>query len=349
MSLTRTYPNEFFTTVASNHMEHTISQQFRPNDLVDMFLSKKKSVNGGLQVEIPFDIQEHSNTKQVTTGYEAADTAVQTILTSGSDQWAFWLRPVIVSWIDDAKVTGPGKLIDLTQTRTENTVLSTRQEMERRLLRFSAIAQMSDINTLNGDDEAGGFFENTAVGSQNNTVHGISKSTYGSFPGFQNQRYDAAGDASANALPGLRSLINRIRQRTRAQKDLRGYLSFSFAEHYGTVVQGQERYTEASSRQADAIGGETIIIGGIPTTQTPNMPNAGSTTGAGNDEWSALFVDHRCVQMQILGNGKLDGSMEPFHAFGAGHSTKIAFFKFGGQLCIGDWGSSGILFGGDTY
>ena len=67
MSLSRTYSDEFFTTTASKHLDWMESQQFRINPLAEDLLSNAKSASGGLQLEVPWDVQEHSTTTQVTT------------------------------------------------------------------------------------------------------------------------------------------------------------------------------------------------------------------------------------------------------------------------------------------
>jgi hypothetical protein len=344
VSTTIVYPSEFFTTTAANHLKKMGTNQFVPNPLAEAFLKEADVSGGGERVIIPFDVQEHSKTTQIVSGYEAADTDVQTVLVPGNDTWAFNIRPVIFSWVDDAKNKGRHEIISIVETRTENTKLALMQELERRLLLFQTIAAMSDINTLNGDDEAGGFIENTAVGSQNNVVHGISKATFAALPGFQNKRFDAAGDASANILPGARSVTNRIANRTKDPTKLRLYVSEPSAEAWGDQVQTFSRYGEGD---ADPIG-LRIRVNGMMGMQVLNMPRNGTVTGVSDQEWSFLWIDHNRIKLNLL-RSDLGFGMTPFRDVGGGHDSKLAFFRFGGQLTVSDWGSSGLLFGADTF
>ncbi len=344
MSTSITYPSEFFTTTAANHLQHIRSQQFRPNRIAMDLCAAAERVDGGERVIIPFDVQEHSVTTQVVTGYEAADTNVQTIFEPGHDTWAFNFRPVIVSWVDDAKNTGRAQIIDLTKSRVENTEKALMQQFERRVLRQQAVAAMSDINTFNADDETGGFFISAANGSQTGTVHNFNRGTHSSHPGFQHEFYDMAGDASANALFALRHVSNRVRERTDDPLSLCGYMSLDFAENYLNVTQTQERYQEGG---ADAVAGTAVKAAGLTWKQTTNMPNAGSATGVANKEWSFLVIDKNCVKLKVLGN--LKWQMTPFRPVGGGHEAQLAFFRFGGQTIITDWGSCGLGIGGDTY
>lgn len=343
MSVSITYPSEFFTTTAAHHLAHIRSAQFRPNRLAQNFLAKSVNVDGGERVIIPFDVQEHSAGTQIVTGYEAADTNVQGIFEPGWDTWAFHVRPVIYSWVDDLKNSGRSKMIDMIKSRVENTEMALMQNLERRLLRQAAIPTMSDINTLGGDDESGGFLERAAVGSQNNTVHNISKSTYATLVGFQNQRYDAAGDASANLIAGLINLQNRIVDGTKDTMQLQGYCSLAGAENLIRVTQSQAQY----GKGGDDPYALTVRAGGLNYIQCSNMPNAGTDTGSSDQEWSFLVVDHAAIKLQILKGQKF--TMTPWRDVGGGHDAKICFFRFGGQLTIQDWRSSGFVYGADTY
>lgn len=346
MSLAITYPDEFFTTTAAQHLKHLRSQQFRPNRLAAEFLQKAVNVDGGERVIIPFDVQEHSVTTQIVTGYEAADTNVQTIFAPGYDTWAFNTRPVIYSWVDDAKNSGSKKLIDIIKSRVENTELALMQQLERRLLRQQAIAAMSDINTLNGDDETGGFLEaggGVTVGTQDNTVHNVSKLTYASLVGFQNQIGDASGDASANLIGALARIHNRVQEGTKDATQLSGFVSLDAAENFIRLTQSQAQYGQGA---VDPIA-LTIKAAGLTYKQCSNMPDAGTVTGSNNDEWSFLIVDHAAIKLQILKGLKF--AMTPWRDVGGGHDAKLCFFRFGGQLTIQDWRSSAVLIGADTY
>ena len=167
--ITRTYSPEFYTTTAVNHLAKIGTNQFRPNRFARDLLQNAEGVDGGISWEIPFDVDEHSVTTQVITGYEAADTNVKAIFTPGHDTPAFGMRPVIVSWVDDAKNSGSAARIKLTKSRVENTERSLMQQLERRVLRFAAGAPVTDANRYNGDAEAWGVLETVAGGDRHNT------------------------------------------------------------------------------------------------------------------------------------------------------------------------------------
>lgn len=342
MSTTITYPDEFFTTTAAYHLKALRPQQFRVNRVAEAFLSMKAPAEGE-RVIIPFDVNEHSRTTRVVHGYESADMTFQTIFKPGTEEWAFFQRPVGYSWVDDAKNSGRAKLISQIESRTANTSEALLQQLERQLLKGTVTA-LSDIKTLNGADVATGFIEAAAVGAQTNVVHNISKATYAARPQFQNQFYDMLGDFSANGLPGLRDGHTRVKELTKDPTKLKGFCSINAGINYGNIVQPQERYMPKDG--TDAVN-MTTVIDGIKYEMSHAMPNDGTATGVADKEWSFLLLDMDKIKLNTFPGLAMD--MTPWRDVGGGHNVKVCFFKFGGQTTIQHWGTTFLGIGGDTF
>jgi hypothetical protein len=341
MATSITYPDEFFTTTAANRLALIRQAQYRPYRLAQAFIDNAKMVDGGERVIIPFDVQEHSVTTQMTTGYEAVDMDVQTVLKPGTDTWFFAVSPIVFSWVDEAKNKGKAKHIDIIETRVKDTESRMRREFETQLLKGTQ-ASMSDLNTLNGADNSGGFIEEDAIQSQGNTVHGLSKSTYSTLPGFQNQIASIANDFSAGGIAALQEMHIRVQEITEDPTKLRGFASIAGAINYNTAVQANERYI--TQRDAVRTG---LMINGVEYQISSLMPDDGTQTINVNNKWSFLLLDMDAICFQAF-NGLLF-NMTPFRDVGGGHLVKAAFHQVAGQLTISNWGSSALGQGGETY
>jgi len=340
MSTTIVYPDEMFTTTGMARLKKLRSQQFRPYRITDAILSNAEKADGGERFLIPWDVQEHSITTQHVTGYETVDMDVQTVLKPGTDTWFFCVSPVVWSWVDQAKNSGKNKVIDIWQTRVENTEKRMRKEFETQLLRGS-VTGMSDLIPLNGVDFSTGIIEQDAVGSQANTIHNVAKSSYSSLVGFQNQVADIAGDFSANGLSALRDMHTELQEVTDDPVKLEGFCSLAGAKNYGTTVQSNERYID--SRDAVRLD---VVIAGMRYKISSLMPNAGTVTGSNDDEWSFLVLDHGAIKFHGLQGLVMD--MTETRDVGGSHQVKAAFMRLAGQMGAHSFGSTGLAYGGDT-
>jgi hypothetical protein len=252
------------------------------------------------------------------------------------------LSPVVWSIRDEKQNSGKAKKISIIEKRTKDTDLRMLKEFEQRLLRVE-VPQWADLNSFNGFDSATGFIEQAIPGSQTNVVHDISKGTYSQLPGFQNQSGDAQGAASTFLLDVLREQHLRLREITDDPTKLMGYASILGAKNYGSLVQDQERYINAR----DAVQIETVI-NGIVHKVTSALPNSGTVTGAPgvDQEWSFLTLDANASKLHVMPGMCM--SMTEFNEI-SGFRVKAAFLEFFGQLTIEYFGSTGVVYGADTF
>lgn len=332
MSVSLTFSNEELTATAGIHLDHRRSVQERKHRLAENMLSKKEDVEGGERLYIPFDYQRHSDTKQLPGGYEAIPLAGRPILTPGNEGWFFCARPVMISLRDEMLNRGKQQIIDKLKKRITDTENGLLAEYEDQNLRAN-VTEMSDLRSLNGDDDSNGFLEAAATGT--NTVHGVAKTTYNTLPGVNNQWYDGGGSFSTSGLIGMYAIMNRIRDLVDSDEDVHIYMSLNGADHYKRAVQGQERYVT----QLDA-GRLAEVFQGRPITVTSRLPNAGTATTAA--PWTALFLDHSTIKFR--GQKGYVMQMTDFRDVGT-HLVRAAFFLLAGQNAVNDFyfGSSGIL------
>ena len=337
MATTWTFSDEEISTTALNYLINDRKMQDRPRHFATDLIKMKKEDGEGHTVVIPWDVQRHSSTTRMITGYEAVGMDVQTVMKSGRDEWAYTVSPVVWSIKDEKQNSGKAKKISVIERRTRDTDLRMLQELETRVLSATGDS-WADLNTVNGFDSSTGFFESAAAGSQTNTVHDISKGTYSSLPGFQNQSGDVAGSASTNLLDQIRLMNLRIKDATDDPTKLMGYASILGANQYNKIVGGNERYTGDERDGART----KVLAGGLLYTVTSALPNAGAGAGGTlNDPWSFLTVDMGAVQLHTM--PKMCMSMTDFSEI-SGYRVKAAFMAFFGQLTIDYFGSSGVIY-----
>lgn len=338
MSLDFTFPAEEISTTSLNYLINSRQMQDRPRPVANDIIANKAEDGEGHTLIVPWDVQRHSTTTQMITGYEAVEMDVQTVMTSGRDNWGYVISPVVWSVRDEKINSGKAKKISVIEKRTKDTDLRMLKEFEDRVLSAS-VAQWADINTLNGVLATDGFLENLLPGLQTNTVHGVSKGTYSALPGFQNQAGDVAGSASTNLLSVLREQHLRLREISDDPTKLMGYASILGARNYGDLVQDQERYM--SDRDAVRI---EVVINGIKHTVTSALPS--NATAGANQEWSFLTLDHNAIKLHTMPGMCM--SMTEFKEI-SGYRVMAGFMEFFGQLTVEYFGSSGVVFGADTF
>jgi hypothetical protein len=332
MATTWTFSDEEISTTSLNYLINDRKMQDRPRFFANDLISHKKEDGEGHTVVIPWDVQRHSESTRMITGYEAVNMTVQTVMKAGRDDWAYVVSPVVWSIRDEKQNSGKAKKIGILEKRTRDTDLRMLHELETRVLSASG-ASWADLNTINGFDSTTGFLE--AGSSQTNTVHEISKGTYSSLVGFNNQRGDVGGAASTNLLDEMRLMQLRIKDATEDPTKLGCYASILGANQYNKIVGGNERYTGD-----DRDGARTkVLAGGMLHTVTSALPNAGTTTT--NDPWSFLTVDYGAIELHTMPNMCM--SLTPFSEI-SGYRVKAAFMEFFGQVTINYFASSGVIY-----
>lgn len=333
MATTWSFSDEFISTTALTYLINQRQMQDRPRHVANAFLEMKKSDGEGHTLVIPWDVQRHSESTRMVTGYEAVNMTVQQVMKPGRDEWAYVVSPVVWSIRDEKQNSGKARKISLIERRTKDTDLRMLKEFETRLLSATGNA-WADLNTLNGSDTTTGFFEEVAVGSQTNTVHDVSKGTYSSLVGFQNQAEDVGGSPSTLLLDKIRLQNLKIKDACMDPTNLRGFVSISAANQYNKIVGGNERYTGDERDGAR----DKVLAGGLLYQPTSALPNAGATTTG--DPWSFLTIDMGAVCLRTMPDMCM--SMTDFSDID-GHRVKAAFMEFFGQLTIEYFASSGVI------
>lgn len=338
---TLVFSDQFLTTTLMYRVEKMRSMIDRPlRFLDDMLAMGKDEVAGGERVLISWKFGRHANNTQLSTGYEPLNLSVSPIGTPGHDSWFYVQRPILYSGREDTLNRDKHKVISIIESRGEDTELGLKADVEDEALRGD-VPTMSDLNTLNGTDDATGFLEEDIVGSQTNTVHNTSKATYATAAYFQNQTSDIANSFSANGLTSLFKAHIRSEDLAQEPSKIIGYGSLSLMEHLKRAVQTNERYVSESN---DA-GQPVMSFGGRKLRVTSRLPNSGVNTTA--QKWSLVFIDWSALRF-VAQKGKCF-SLTPFREI-SGYDVRAAFMNIFGQLCAPKgFGSHTLVVRGESW
>lgn len=258
----------------------------------------KPEDEGGLFFIEPMEFDEHSQTTQLTTGYELVDMTVRSLGVPARDDWMHCVRPIVISEIEKRKNRGSARIVDIAKQRAENVMRGFKRELHRRIWGVGT-TRMTDLNTANGLDFADGFFENAAVASQSNTWHNVSRATYATSIGWQHQYYDVANSASANlatAMDDIGARLLSIRgSKDKGQKRKPVYYC-SIAAFKNLRRLNRSREMLASKDQLD-LGRLVMQWDGVPVEVNHDMPTSGSTTTT--YPLSIARIDHGSMKLRF--------------------------------------------------
>lgn len=319
----------------------------RPTPLLDNLRAKsKKAHNGGELIIEPHEFYTHSTPTRFTgAGFDVIDYTFTTIGYPARYEWADFVQPIGYSGHEKRLNSGEAQIIDIIKQRTMN-VKRHHDRMKQRSMLIQDVGAMTDIIPINGDDYSDGAIEAATAGSgsQNNTYLNISKSTFASRPGWQNQYQTLSGAFSTN-FHKLRVLHNQAKrlgnsQGTRGAPQWVYYWSPDCYDNYDKFAITYKRFVNPSGN-TDIVAGEQEMFSSVPIVQMPtDMP----TTGP----WSALLLDHACIRYHV--NQGLDTTQGDWHPMAAAQQdAMVSLVHSMVQLSFGYLGTSGIAINGDAY
>jgi hypothetical protein len=300
--------------------------------------------DGGIKIQRPLALAEHSSITQLPTGYEPVNIAVSDPLRPAVYDWCDYVAPVVITQKEELENRGAKAIIKILEARTKSVFGLLKRECNKQILGNASLI-LTDLNTLNGNTggsgSATGFLEENDVGLQTNVIGGISKATYAATRGWQNQVGNAAGAFSTNGLAAM----NQIYLNANAVAPM-GDIGLIIASidamaNYKRVLQAQERYIDPKVLDG---GRMALAFAGALVEQDADMPaNAG---GAANDEYSMYFINFDALKLVIMEDA--DYAISDF-VHDIGSTARVAKVYHKEQLIADHLGSLGVLYGGNTY
>jgi hypothetical protein len=314
----------------------------------------KPKWEGGQNFTVALSMVQHTGITQFLDGYEEYDNAA-----NEPDRVAAY--PLVMSGLL-MKIGGlerytygatPGGMRKKIESLTVNCMGFLKRGWEARIIGGVGTGFTSWIG-FNGFDSTAGIFERSAVGSQSNTIGGLSKSTYANVIGWNNCVVNLNNAFGTNQI-GLYQLIAQ----TKIHKDggkKAWFFSTQGVTNVKRVVQAYERYMPNDKLD---LGRPVMQYQGHPVYQESFMPVSTATGGSTTNTYpiTAYFIDFEDIFFSWGEAQKGEGSPLPDGYFGigewgpiAGNTTVIGCpMAVVGQTIVADMGSSGCAYGGETY
>lgn len=296
-----------------------------------------------------FETGGHSQPTKRRTGYEQLNLSFSGVLTPMVLTPAEISFPVGISSVEEDLNGGDLQTIELASRRAASVMSEAKRQFERHMI-AGGVTEWDDFNTLNGIDFSNqGMLEHRAAGSQTNTIGGLDKSSYGSYPGLQHQFADCGSSFNSAGLISLYRTI--IKAKARALDDiskLSVICSEKGMENYKRTIQANERYIVNSGDDKLDATGMNLLINGVPAHVSTHMPQAG--TNSATNKASFYLIDMASIYFcwsKVLRDGYF--SMSDFEAVGNGYSVRIAEVLVRGQLMVDFWGSSALITNAETF
>ena len=299
----------------------------------------KDEKTGGERMIISWRMNRHSQTTQLSTGYEPINLTVEPVGTPGWEQWCDAIRPIVISGHEERLNRGEAEIVSILESRLQDTEQGFRAEFEEQAL-LGNVPELSDMVTLNGTIDPTGLLEDAAPGAQTNIIHHVARALHQNAPGFQNQFGDALGVA-ANHLPTLYNTIVRINRLLgvagTTKNGIRGYQSVAAADQMKTLLFAQERYL--TEKELD--GGKLVrYFSGIPLEIT-DLPTAAGGTAPGANNVSYMFVDHG--QIKFTAQAGFYFKLSEFQSQ-PGYDVRAAYMHLMGQMTGRYFGTSALIY-----
>jgi hypothetical protein len=337
MPTTTGVQNDILASTLRILRDKEVDNTFRIIPLLDAVnrLGNVEEVDGGSYIDSPVILTDHSTITQLSTGYEAVSLAVKDPMRTASYSWCDATAPVVITRKEELSNKGERAIVRIAEARLKQTMGMFKREIEKQLIAGSSTI-LTDLQTLNGIDDATGWFEDVAFGSQLNTVGGIAKS---GFPtSWQNQTQD--GSFAANGLKKMQQLLIDCQQfAPEGDVDLILASPISYGL-YKDELQQLERYTSATEER-NMVGRLALQFNGAAMYIEPNLGFTGSLGNKG----SMYFLNSKLFSVYFDKDAKFElGDMESISGYAA-MSAQIALRM---QICSSNLSGHGFLINAET-
>ena len=291
--------------------------------------------SGGIKIQRPLSIQEHSTITQLATGYEPVSLAVNDVLRPAIYDWADFTAPIVVTKKEELENSGEYAIVKIVEARMKSVMGMLRRELNKQVLAGNS-SVLTALNTLNGDSagvgSATGFLEPLAVGTQTNVVGGVSKATFATTPGWQNQfvNIGGAGPTGLSQFYDAYIAANSVAP----SGDINHFImSPKLLAAYRNELFAQERFIDSTKLDG---GRMALAFNGAIAEQDPEMGFACSV--AGNVDGYMLNYDG----IKLIFHSDADFAVSPFE-YVSGTTARAAQLYVKCQLVADFLGGQAML------
>ena len=301
--------------------------------------------DGGIKIQRPLALAEHSTITSLPTGYEAVSLAVNGVMTPAAYEWSDFVAPIVISKREELENSGEKAIVKIVETRMKAVMGMLRRELNRQILVGNSTV-LTDFNTLNGHSASGiGFLEADSVATQRltgTTVGGVAKVGL-TAPGWANQAVDINNVFGTDGIRLMQEAYLRGNAvAPMGETDLL-ILSEAAMANYRRALFAQERYVDEKvldgGRMQLAFAGAAVELDSV-------MGFNATSTDFGAGQVSGYMINFDGIKLAF--HKDADFALSPFEHVN-GTTTRAAQLYVKGQLIADHLGSQSVLFNGETY
>jgi hypothetical protein len=298
--------------------------------------------DGGIKIQRPLAVSNHSTITQLATGYEPVSLAVQDVMQPALYEWSDFVAPIVITKKEELENSGEKAIVKIVEARMRNVMGLLRREINRQLVAGDS-AVLTSLGTLNGVATTTGFLEQgapTAAG-QTNLVGGLARSIVPDGNGLFNRIFDANNLFGTNGIRGMHQLAAETSARAPMGETKLVLASEAGYANYRRALFAQERYIDEKQLNA---GFMSLAFGNAAVVQDVFMPTNASV-GA-NLQATMYFINFDGIKLVMHSDGDL--VVSPFEYI-PGTTARSAQIYWKGQLIADNLASCALLFNGEGF
>ena len=298
--------------------------------------------DGGIKIQRPLAVSNHSTITQLATGYEPVSLAVQDVMQPALYEWSDFVAPIVITKKEELENSGEKAIVKIVEARMRNVMGLLRREINKQLVAGNSTV-LTSLGTLNGVAFTTGFLEQgapTAAG-QTNTVGGLARSLVPDGNGLFNRIFDASAAFGTNGIRGMHQIAAETSARAPMGEVKLVLASEAGYANYRRALFAQERYIDEKQLNA---GYMSLAFGNAAVVQDVFMPDA-TVNGAGNAA-TMYFINFDGIKLVMHSDGDL--VVSPFEYI-PGTTARSAQIYWKGQLIADNLASCALLFNGEAF
>ena len=326
--------NDLLSSTLYSIRDSEVDQLFRKTAFLDLVKAGGgiEYENGGIKIQRPLSVVDHSTITQLATGYEPVSLAVSDVLKPAVYDWSDFVAPIVITQKEELENSGEKAIVKILEARMKNVMSMLRRELNKQILAGTS-SVLSTMSSLNGFTLTTGFLEEgaPAPATQTNIVGGLQKSVL-DVPGWYNS---VQAGTAATIVADLTALYQDCNQFS-PFGDVNAIIvnPATFAA-YKAALFNNERFM--SSDKLDG-GRLQLAFHSAVMEQDNEMPN--NTGGAA--KFSAYMLNFEGIKMCI--HSDADFALSPMEHI-SGTTARAAQLYFKGQLIADHLRGSGLLTG----
>ena len=336
--------NELLSSTLFSIRDGEVDELFKRVPFLDMAkkLGGVEYEDGGIKIQRPLAVSNHSTITQLATGYEPVSLAVQDVMQPAIYEWCDFVAPIVITKKEELENQGEKAIVKIVEARMRNVMGMLRRELNKQIVAGNSTV-LTTFGTLNGVATTTGFLEQgapTAAG-QTNTVGGLARSIVPDGDGLFNRIFDAGAAFGTDGIRGMQQLSAETSARAPMGEIKLVLASEAGYANYRRALFNQERYID--EKQLDA-GNMSLAFGGAAVVQDTFMPT-NAAVGA-NLECTMYFLNFDGIKLVQHSDG--DFAVSPFEYI-PGTTARSAQIYFKGQLIADNLASCALLFNGEVF